>query len=229
MKNLILTSLALILLNSCSSEKSSDKDASAGAKNPQDVASQQENDSATGTVSTEQRLTYEPSDFVHTYDGNSVEIAGISFTPPSQWKDLGASKMRVADYTFGPLEPDKDSSTLAVFFFGKDQGGTIEDNIERWINQTALPDGRDAHTGNIQYKLEVDGMTVHILSIYGFYQAPVGDPMSREKINKENYRFVGAVVEAPGGNLFFKLTGPDYTARIMIEGFMPMIKAILKA
>ena len=39
----------------------------------------------------------------------------------------------------------------------------------------------------------------------------------------------GAIVEAPGGNVFFKLTGPDKTAKIMIEAFIAMINQAVQA
>ncbi|MDF1544756.1 MAG: membrane lipoprotein lipid attachment site-containing protein [bacterium] len=226
MKRILLGLVIAIALTGCSSEKKTE----AGQKDnqaTQDAAGQVQ-DTAGGSRTVEQKLEYTPSDFVHTFDGESVSIAGITFTPPSQWTDYGASDMKAAYYSFGPLENEVDSATVAVFYFGEGKGGSVESNLERWINQTAMPDGRDPHTGAIQYELEVDGMKVHMLSIFGFYEVSMGGPMSRQKENKENYRLVGAIVEAPQGNVFFKLTGPDYTARIMIEGFMPMIKAILK-
>ncbi len=233
MKRILVSLILVAAIIGCSSDKKSDagKDIADNKANlaTSDVAKIQNSDSASGTYTTKQTFSYIPSDYVHTFDGEPVAVGGITFIPPSQWTVLGASDMKVAHYIFGPLEKDTDSATLAVFYFGKGKGGSVESNLERWINQTAMPDGRDSHTGAIQYELNVDSMTVHMLSIFGFYEVSIGDPMSRQKENKENYRLVGAIVEAPEGNVFFKLTGPDFTSRIMIEGFMPMIKAILKS
>lgn len=216
-----------VVVSGCSSEKKSDAktdqtgDSSVVAFDLAQIQKEAQTDEFKPTLEyimsgVRQDLTDEP-----------VEVAGIAFRPAVQWKDLGASGMRAASYTFGPLEGDEDSATVAVFYFGKDKGGTVEENIERWINQCALPDGRDAHTGNVQYTLDVDGMKVHMLTVYGFYEVSVS-PRSNEKINKENYRLVGSIVEGPEGNVFFKLTGPDFTARVMIEAYMAMIKTMTK-
>jgi len=169
---------------------------------------------------------YEMSNIPFDLNGKPVEIAGIRFTPASQWTDFGPSGMRQASYAYGPLEGDKDSATVAVFYFGKDQGGTIEANLERWIKQFTLPGGGDPHTATIQHTLTVDEMNVHVLTLMGTYHASMGGPMSGNQEAKDNYRMAAMVVEAPGGNVFFKLTGPDYTAKIMIEAYVSMIRAI---
>jgi len=215
-----------IVATGCSSEKKTDADQSGDSSVVAFDQSQiEDNDPAKSFKPT---FEYEMSGILQELVDVPVEVAGIAFTPAVDWKDLGASGMRAASFTFGPLDEDKDSATVAVYYFGKDKGGTIEDNLERWINQCKLPDGRDAHTGNIQYTLDVDGMKVHMLTVYGFYEASAS-PMSGESITKENYRFVGSIVEGPEGNLFFKLTGPDFTARVMIEAYMAMIKSMARA
>jgi len=226
-RKFVILFLAGTVLTGCSSEKKTDANTDQTGDSSVvafDLAQVQKEALAKKFKPT---FEYEMSGVKQELSDVPVEVAGIAFTPAIKWKDMGASGMRAASYAFGPLDEDKDSATVTVFYFGKDKGGNIEDNIERWINQCALPDGRDAHTGNIQYTLEVDGMKVHMLTVYGFYEFSVS-PRSNEKITKENYRFVGSIVEAPEGNVFFKLTGPDFTARIMIEAYMAMIKSMTK-
>lgn len=162
-------------------------------------------------------------------NGTSVAIAGVTFTPATQWKDLGPSGMRKASYTFGPLEKDADSATMTVFYFGAGGGGSIDENLSRWVGQMSMPDSSDPGKAAIRYEMKVDGMTAHVLSVYGIYHASVGGMMSSQTVAKEGYRLIGVVVEAPEGNLFFKLTGPEYTARIMTEAFITMIKAVKKS
>lgn len=230
MKTLIILISALLLLVGCSSEKKSEQtsditDQSSKADVEGKITNIQNSDSG---MTAEMEITYTPSKIPFDLNGNPVEIGGVKFTPATQWTDFGPSGMRIASYAFGPLENETDSATMTVFYFGKGKGGDIQSNLERWIGQMALMDGRDPHTGAIQYKLEVDGMTVHMLSIFGIYSASMGGPMSGQSSSKENYRMVGSIVETPKGNVFFKLTGPDYTARIMIEAYMSMIKQIKK-
>ncbi len=230
MKILIIFVTVLLLITGCSSEKKSEQtsdntDQSSKANVDGQISNTRNTESG---MKADMEITYTPSQIPFDLNGKPVEIGGIKFTPATQWTDYGASGMRIASYSFGPLEKETDSATITVFYFGKGQGGDVNSNLERWINQMVLMDGRDPHTGAIQYKLDVDGMTVHMLSIYGIYGASVGGPMSGQTESKENYRMVGSIVETPEGNVFFKLTGPDYTARIMIEAYMAMIKQIKK-
>lgn len=161
-------------------------------------------------------------------DGQPVTLAGITFRPPSDWKDLGPSGMRKADYTYGPVEGDKDSATVSVFYFGPDFGGGVMDNIERWIGQMTMPNGENPHTAAVQNSFIVDGMTVHMVQIAGTFNASMGGPMSGSVEAMPGYKMAAAVLEGPEGNIFFKLTGPDKTADQMITGFDAMLHAIKK-
>ena len=61
--------------------------------------------------------------------------AGLSWTVPSNWKNLGARTMRVATYEAPAAAGDKDPAEIAVFYFGEGQGGGVQANIDRWISQ----------------------------------------------------------------------------------------------
>jgi len=172
------------------------------------------------------KIEYHMSGIPFDLNGKPVELAGIRYVPASQWTDLGPSGMRKASYYYGPLENDKDSATMTVFYFGKDMGGSIDANLDRWIGQMTLPDGRDPHTAVIRNLHHPDGMNAHIISLQGTYNA--GSMMGGATTPKENYRLIGVVVEAPEGNGFFKLTGPEDTARIMTEAFITGIDEIKK-
>ena len=53
-------------------------------------------------------------------------------------------------------------------------------------------------------------------------------PMSPEKTSKPGYRMLGAIVEGPGGSLFFKLTGPEGTVAANVAGFDAMLSSITR-
>lgn len=217
-----LTALLLtlfMLFIACSSEKAEQETANDQATAETSAADETESDVGL-------KIEYKMSGIPFDLDGKPVEIAGIRYTPASQWTDLGPSGMRKADYYFGPLENDTDSATMNIFYFGKDMGGSIDANLDRWINQMTLPDGRDPHTAVIRNLHQPDGMKAHIISLQGTYNA--GSMMGGPSTPKNDYRLVGVVVEAPEGNVFFKLTGPEYTARIMIEAFITGIDEIKK-
>jgi hypothetical protein len=150
-------------------------------------------------------------------DGQPVSVAGITFVAPSSWTDLGPTGMRAANYAFGPIEGEKDSATMAVYFFGQNSGGGVMDNIERWIGQMKTADGKDPHPSAIQQEITVAGMVAHVVEVAGTYAA--GGMMGSPTTPKENYRLTAVVLESPGGNVFFKLTGPIKTAQKMSETF----------
>lgn len=226
----VLPILLLVTLGACSSDKET-KRANAGASRQPDRQRQEKmavdlSKVSGGTSSVE--LTYQMSGIPFDLNGAPVSIAGVTFTPASQWTDLGPSDAGQAGYTYGPLDNDADSATLTVSYSPGNGSDSIGACLDRWFDQLWTPDGIDPRQAAIQYKMTVDGMTAHVVSFLGIYRDPVGGPKSRKKLTKENYRLVGVALEAPEGNLFFKLTGPEYTARIMIEAFVTMIKSIKK-
>ncbi|MDZ4722728.1 MAG: hypothetical protein SGI97_02305 [candidate division Zixibacteria bacterium] len=159
-------------------------------------------------------------------DGTPVNIAGVTFRPPLTWSDLGPSGMRAASYIFGPVQGESDSATVTVFYFGAQNGGGIQENMSRWLNQMSVSEDYTPQDLALEQHMTVDGLPVHTIEVAGTYNASVGGPMSGKTTPKENYRMVGVVVEAPEGNVFFKLTGPDRTSDQMISLLVVMISQL---
>jgi len=163
-----------------------------------------------------------------TLDGESVTLAGMTFTPPSIWIDKGPRGMRKADYALAPVEGESDTASVTVFYFGPQGGGDVEANINRWIGQMAQEEGKAPAA--VRDQLTVDGMSVQTVEVQGTYNASMGGGMmGGQTVAKPGYRLIGAVVTAPQGNVFFKLTGPDKTALAMSEGLVAMIKGVRRA
>ncbi|MBD3233115.1 MAG: hypothetical protein GF315_05270 [candidate division Zixibacteria bacterium] len=160
--------------------------------------------------------------------GEPVTVAGVTFRPPAEWENLGASGMRNASYRFGPIGEDQDSATLAVFFFGASEGGGVTSNMERWLSQMSLSDGKPPREIAVRQKMDVDQMTLHYMEVEGTYHASMGGRMMTPTIPKHDYLLSAAILEAPEGNLFFKLTGPVNTAREMNRKFQAMLVNIQK-
>src|SRR6478609_2698645 len=77
----------------------------------------------------------------------SVQSADVTWTVPPGWTTLPARMMRKATYEApGPAG----SAEIGVFYFGPGQGGGVEPNIERWVNQfaDASPAKRSEETVN---------------------------------------------------------------------------------
>ncbi len=131
-------------------------------------------------------------------------VAGIRWTVPQGWAEQPPRQMRFTTYLVPSAHGDAEGAECAVFFFGSGQGGSVQDNIDRWIHQF-----EDAGTPQKSEK-EVNGLKVSLVTVDGTYTGMVG-PMMGGGEKKSNYRLLGAIVDAPQGMVFFKLTGPKAT------------------
>jgi hypothetical protein len=149
-----------------------------------------------------------------------VTSAGIEWTIPAGWTEQPARAMRVATY----VVPGKgaDAGECGVFYFGKGQGGTAEENIARWGSQF---ERSPAPKTTVE---TVAGMKVHRVQASGTYLAP-GGPAMQSQGKKPGYRLIGAIVEAPDGLVFFKCTGPAATIAANEKAFDGLVKSIQKS
>lgn len=123
---------------------------------------------------------------------------GLVITPAEGWSASPPSnRMRCAELQLpGDLK-------LVVYFFGRGSGGGVEANFERWLGQLNGPQGGPVK--GKRGKLEAQGLVIHTLDASGTYLA--GMP-GQDKVAKEGYRLLGAVVVGGGGPYFLKLVGP---------------------
>ena len=150
-----------------------------------------------------------------------AEIAGgVEWKVPARWAAGAGSTMRVATYAV-PAAKGAEAGECAVFFFGAGQGGSIDANVERWSKQfegTPAPQ-RTAAT--------VAGLRVTRVQLAGTYLAP-GGPMMQSTGKRPGTRLLGAIVEAPDGNVFFKLTGPAATVTAAQPEFDALVASLRK-
>ena len=134
---------------------------------------------------------------------------GLRWTMPPGWKAQPERPMRAATYVVPAAAGDKDAGECAVFFFGRGQGGSVEDNVERWRSQIVGADGKPA-AAKID-KRQARGLAMTLVDSSGGYTG-MGGPMAANARAVPGYRLLGAVVEGPGGNnIFVKFTGPAKT------------------
>jgi hypothetical protein len=146
---------------------------------------------------------------------------GVRWSVPARWTEQPARSMRVATYTI-PGKKAADSAECAVFHFGRGNGGGVEENITRWAQQfEASPKPKTSVA-------KVRGMAVHRVDISGTYLTP-GGPMMQSQGAKPGYRLLGAIVEAPGGLVFFKCVGPAATISAAEKEIETLIASIEKA
>ena len=148
--------------------------------------------------------------------------AGIRWTAPAGWKVEAARPLRAATYSISPVAGDQGITECVVNYFGPGQGGGVEVNVERWKGQVLGPDGKPAPA-------KVDKRTVRtvpitVVDVSGAYTG-LGGPMASAK-PAPGYRLIGAIVEGPGGSLFFKLTGPAKTVAEHKKNFDQLLASI---
>jgi hypothetical protein len=126
--------------------------------------------------------------------------------------------MRVATYAV-PGPKGAEAGECAVFFFGPGQGGGVSDNVARWSKQfEGAPKAATRAT-------VVSGLKVTRTEVRGTYLAP-GGPMMQSTGTRPGYRLLGAIVEAPEGNVFFKLTGPSATVGAAEPAFEALVSSV---
>jgi len=153
---------------------------------------------------------------------NTGLVAGIKWSVPKRWTEQGQRPMRVATYSVPAAQGDPEPAECAVFYFGPNQGGTVDQNIERWVSQfetTGVP---------AKSTKDVNGLKVSVVQVFGSYLAPAG-PQMESTGKKENYRLLGAIVEGPEGMVFYKFVGPAKTMGDSETEFNSMVASMTKA
>ena len=136
-----------------------------------------------------------------------------------------ANTMRAAEYGV----QGHDDATLAVFFFGHEQGGggSVGANIARWLGQLEQPDGRSTEAVAKRSEREINGVRVTSIDAKGTFvgQLGMGTPVER----RPGWRVLGAIAAGPQGLVFFKLLGPEAAVdeaegafERLIESLQPM-------
>ena len=151
--------------------------------------------------------------------------AGVVWTPPARWVSQGARPMRVVTYRVPAAQSDPEDGECAVFYFGPGQGGTVEANMKRWIGQFEQPGGTSSEEAAKTERQVISSLRVTTIDLSGTYLASAR-PMSPVKQRKPGYRLLGAIVEAPQGNLFFKFSGPARTVATSAEEFQAMLQSL---
>jgi hypothetical protein len=115
--------------------------------------------------------------------------------------------MRAAEYRVPRAAGDSEDGECIVITFGPGQGGGIDENVDRWIAQFS------GGTKPERTKQDVHGLPVTRVEVAGTYTPMRMPGMPAAPSSHAGWRLIGAIVEAPSGLWFFKLTGPDATVK----------------
>jgi hypothetical protein len=129
--------------------------------------------------------------------------------------------MRKASYEVPHVGADTVDGELAVFYFGPGQGGGIEQNVERWVKQFSGIQPGDVKRADRQ----ANGLREHTVEIVrGTFES--GMPGSGASGPKQDFALEGAIVEAPSGAYFFKMTGPAATVAAARPAFLQLLDSV---
>ena len=143
-------------------------------------------------------------------------LAEVTFSPPKTWKQTTpTSSMRKAQYAVGDAE-------VIIYFFGQDQGGSAEQNIERWKSQ--FTGGPAAEISKKKY----GGFDTTLVDLRGTYTVPDFMQQGKKEEPKKGWRMIAAVFETKEGRYFVRLLGPEKTvegAKKDFEKFLESAKS----
>jgi hypothetical protein len=129
--------------------------------------------------------------------------------PEPEWsKTAPRGAMRRATYKVPGAKGDSTAAEVAVFYFGPGQGGGVDTNVERWAKQ---------------FGMSKDEVKLSNRRVNDEYKP---DMMGAGKQGFKDWAMLAAIVEAPSGSYFFKLTGPSETVDQARPVFQRMLDSV---
>ncbi len=154
-----------------------------------------------------------------------ASAGGLSWDGPAPLiRRAPKSTMRAAEYG---VEGDP-LAELTVFYFGPDQGGSVDSNITRWLGQIAQPDGSDTASKAKRTTREVGGVSVSVLEVAGAYSGGMAMPGAPAPQPIAEAMLLGAIASGPQGPVFFKLIGPAPAVEKSRAAFEQLISSLRK-
>jgi hypothetical protein len=152
--------------------------------------------------------------------GSGTGAAGMIWDIPAEWtEEQPSSAVRRAQYNVPGTGGDAE---CVVFYFGPGQGGDPLSNAQRWAGQFSQPDGSSSLGAMKTGQRSFAGYNVLWVEVTGTYSNVMvsGDQFP-------DYELLGAIVQGPDSNWFFKVTGPRSTVeenRGLFEGMLSTLR-----
>ena len=158
--------------------------------------------------------------------GSASAPGDLQYKAPSGWvQEQPTSGMRKAQFKLPRAGGDSEDGSLVIFYFGPGQGGSTQDNLNRWIGQFEQPDGSASKDKAKMSSMSVNGLSVSLLDLTGTYTAEM-NPGAGDRQNKPQSRMLAAVIETPKGPYFAKLVGPVKTVDRWEPDFTAFLNSI---
>jgi hypothetical protein len=148
--------------------------------------------------------------------GTTIDVQGLVFPIPAGWQRTNpASPMRVAQFAVNT------DATMYFTQFPAGQGGDVASNINRWAGMVRDPSTNEPAKFASTPRALANGVRLTMFDSSGTFiegmPGQTGTP-------RPNFRFVGAIFEAPGGGrVFARMTGPDTTIEAALNDWNALI------
>ena len=153
--------------------------------------------------------------------GPSFPVGDLKFTIPSKWKiEMVESPARGGQWRVPPLHGAGEGGEVVAFYFGPGVGGSAKENIEAWIGTMFNAEGHPA-AAEVKHH-ETGGFKISQVVIFGTYNQVVSLP-GVPPVPKPNYGLLGAVIENPQGNIYWRFTGPE----ALITANLPLFNKVI--
>jgi hypothetical protein len=157
-----------------------------------------------------------------TLSGPMFPVGNLQFTLPAKWQiEQVESPARGGQWRVPPLKPDGEGGEVVVFYFGAGVGGSAKENIEAWIGTMSNPEGHSA-ASELKHRQSVTGFKISQVVIFGTYNQAVTEPGVPPQM-KTNYGLLGAVIDNPQGNIYWRFTGPE----ALIAATLPLFNKVI--
>jgi hypothetical protein len=153
----------------------------------------------------------------------SFALGPFSIKPPADWKAKPTtSSMRAA--VFELPAPAGAEAELIIFYFGQGGAGSVDGNLNRWLDQIRQPDGKPSRDVAKIEKTKFGGQDASYVSVSGRYVA-MAMP-GADAADKEGQTLLAAIVDSPTGPYYFKLVGAKATVDKQAAAFRKMLESL---
>jgi hypothetical protein len=152
-----------------------------------------------------------------------LALGPFSVVAPADWTTKPVtSNMRAADFVLPGKAGDAE---LIVYYFGSGGAGSIDDNVNRWLDQFQQPDGKSSRDAAKIEKTKFGGQDATYVSVTGRY-VNQGMPGGGGPVDKPDQALLAAIVGSPSGPYYFKLVGPKETIDAQAKAFRAMLDSL---
>jgi hypothetical protein len=124
--------------------------------------------------------------------GAVIALAGgqLQMQVDKAWKVV-EPRVRIIEHEFSvPAHKEDDHPGRVTIMHA---GGSVEENIDRWIGQFSAPDREKLKERTKSPAKKVAGLDVHLVDISGTYNDRPGGPVA-PAVERPNYRLLGAII-----------------------------------